>query len=271
MTILEAVRALLHEPMSLQAIYDSLPDLKEHSIRARIYENLGKHFRRIEKGVYVATHEGAACVVVAGDAWEEIKKISTESVDALITDPPYPWINTLLAQGTTRKNEFGFETREIDLALGYELWRALKKGAHAFFFAPAVTALTKPKLDSFLLMLGKCGFQFNKLWVWDKVHFGMGYAGRARHETIVFASKGDPRKPFDLSIADVLTEPRIHISRRIHDAEKPVGLIERLVKFSTKAGETILDCFAGSLSTGVAALKLGRNSIMIEKALQCEK
>jgi site-specific DNA-methyltransferase (adenine-specific) len=267
-TIVEAVHALLREPTHLQEIYAQLPELKEESIRARIYEHLGTHFRRLAKGVYVAVHGEAACVVIGGDAWEELKKIPSGSIDALITDPPYPWIDKHVGKGTTRpRMRWGFKRKNIDINLGLEMWRVLKDGAHALFFCPSVNAGTKRGIDEFIGTLGKCGLRFNKLMIWDKVHMGMGYSGRARHETIVFASKGMPRKPADLSMPDVISEPMVHASKRIHNVEKPVGLLEKLINFSTVTGEVILDCFAGSCPTGVAALKLNRNSIMIEAAL----
>lgn len=268
MTIVEAVHALIREPAHLQEIYAQLPELKEESIRARIYEHLGTHFKRLAKGVYVAVHGKAACVVLSGDAWEEMKKIPSGSIDALITDPPYTWIDKHIGHGTSRpRMRWSFKRKDIDVNLGLEMWRVLKDGAHAFFFCPAITADTKPGVDEFIKTLAKCGLRFNRLWIWDKVHMGMGYSGRARHETIVFASKGVPRKPSNLSIPDLISEPKVHASKRIHDVEKPVGLLEKLVRFSTVTGEVILDCFAGSLSTGTAALKLHRSSIMIEAAL----
>ena len=138
MTILEAIREVLSAdtPTHLQELYQALPDTLEHSIRARIYENLGKHFRRISQGVYVAIEGDAACVVVSGDALEEIRKMPSGSFDALITDPAYPWLNAHLKKGTSRKTKgaWSFKTEEINTDLALEMWRVLKKGAHAFFF-----------------------------------------------------------------------------------------------------------------------------------------
>lgn len=271
MTILEAIREVLSAgtPTHLQELYQALPDTLEHSIRARIYENLGKHFRRISQGVYVAIEGDAACVVVSGDALEEIRKMPSGSFDALITDPAYPWLNAHLKKGTSRKTKgaWSFKTEEINTDLALEMWRVLKKGAHAFFFVPA---LSKETIEPFTLLLDKlkkCGFTFNKLWVWDKVSIGMGYRGRARHEGILFMSKGRPRQACDRSIPDVLAHKSIHPYHRIHETEKPVSLLEAIIRFATNVKDTILDCYAGSCSTGVAALKLGRNAVLVEREL----
>ena len=52
--------------------------------------------------------------------------------------------------------------------------------------------------------------------------------------------------------------------RRIHPAEKPIELLERFIKVSTKENDIILDPFMGSGTTGVACKQLDRNFIGIE-------
>ena len=50
-----------------------------------------------------------------------------------------------------------------------------------------------------------------------------------------------------------------------HICEKPVDILERIIRTTTNPGDTVLDMFAGSGSTGVAAIRAGRNFIGIEK------
>ena len=52
--------------------------------------------------------------------------------------------------------------------------------------------------------------------------------------------------------------------QRIHEAQKPLGLMEFLINLTTKEGQTILDPFMGSGTTGVAALRLKRHFIGFE-------
>ena len=108
------------------------------------------------------------------------------------------------------------------------------------------------------------GFEFNKRWIWDKVVIGMGYNGRNRHEQILFFSKGKRRKPYDLSIPDVLTHKRIPTAKRLHEAEKPVELIMDIMRFSNCKNNLVVDTFAGSLSVAESGLRLGINTISIE-------
>jgi DNA modification methylase len=56
-----------------------------------------------------------------------------------------------------------------------------------------------------------------------------------------------------------------HISATAHPYQKPLSLMQRLIRIYTKPGDTILDPFMGSGTTGVAAIGLGRNFIGIEK------
>jgi site-specific DNA-methyltransferase (adenine-specific) len=269
MTLIDAIREFFHkttEPVHVQDLYTALPGKLQHSVRARIYERLGKEFQRVGRGLYVAIDGPAVCVVAQGDAWEEIQKLETGSIDMVLTDPPYPWIDHFIGKGTTRpRMRWDFERREIDVQLGLEIHRVLKEGAHCFIFVPAETEATRPHINSLIERLGRCGLRFNKRWIWDKVHPGMGYSGRARYEGILFLSKGQKRQPCDHGITDVLSVPLIAACKRRHPTEKPVKLLESIIRFATTAGETVLDIFAGAGTTGLAALGLGRNSIMIEK------
>ena len=104
---------------------------------------------------------------------------------------------------------------------------------------------------------------------------GMGYHYRARVEWICFLGKGK-RRLNDLSVPDLLEFPEVEgaedwwrpsgpdiikarriKSRLAYPTEKPVELIEVLVRQSSQPGELIIDPFMGSGSTGEAALKHG--------------
>lgn len=52
---------------------------------------------------------------------------------------------------------------------------------------------------------------------------------------------------------------------KLHSTQKPLELLYRIIAISSKPGDTVLDPFAGTMTTGVAAKILGRKFIMIEK------
>lgn len=272
----------LTEPFSLQVIYEEFDGEPPHSIRARIYENLGSVFTRIERGVYVTTydHKGSA-LIIEGDTWQKSKELETDSFDCCIVDAPYPALNGQMSVGTTRprnlKGGFDFETKELDEELLAELFRVLKPGGHLWLFAPAAALTNLSDTATYneqqRQLFIQCGFRFNKVFIWDKVSIGMGYVGRARHELIYHFSKGKlnnlggfSRKPNPQHyIHDVLTAKVPRGKNRYHQTAKPPELICDLLQFSTDVGGTVLDPFAGGLVTGAVAIATGRHAVLIEK------
>jgi site-specific DNA-methyltransferase (adenine-specific) len=59
--------------------------------------------------------------------------------------------------------------------------------------------------------------------------------------------------------------PYGHVETRVHTTQKPLALMEALIRDFTDHGELICDPFAGSGTTGVAALRMGRRFIGWEK------
>ncbi len=104
----------------------------------------------------------------------------------------------------------------------------------------------KPLMQKYLadlpdLKVQVCGDTLN---VDKKAHFMSGAAGM---------------------LPTVFDVPPVRKGEKIHQAEKPLMLLEQILNFVTLPGETALDQFAGSGVLGEAALKTGRNSILIEK------
>ena len=77
-----------------------------------------------------------------------------------------------------------------------------------------------------------------------------------------FAKKGKSYEPNKLLARSIITFSREH--KPIHPTQKPVTLMEYLIKTYTNEGETVLDFTMGSGTTGVAAKNLGRKFIGIE-------
>lgn len=79
----------------------------------------------------------------------------------------------------------------------------------------------------------------------------------------------DLRRPFsvtaDVPYTDVWTFPTVQHYKGKHPCEKPLAMMEHIIRASTKPGAVVLDCFAGSGVTGHACRNLGRDFIGIEK------
>jgi len=54
-------------------------------------------------------------------------------------------------------------------------------------------------------------------------------------------------------------------NQKVHPTQMPVNLAVRCILFSTDKGDTVLDPFSGSGTTGVACIKLGRHFMGIER------
>ena len=63
---------------------------------------------------------------------------------------------------------------------------------------------------------------------------------------------------------DVISFSNANRTKQIHPTEKPVDLLEYMIKTYTNEGDTVLDFCMGSGSTGVACINTGRNFIGIE-------
>jgi len=191
------------------------------------------------------------------DAVAWLRALPSESIDLVITDPPYESLEKHRAIGTTTRLKhsksssndwFSIFPNARFPELFAEVFRVLRRNTHFYLFCdPETMFVAKPDAE-------KAGFKFWKPLIWDKLRIGMGYHYRARYECILFFEKGK-RKLSDLGIADILSAPRISGG---YPAEKPSVVSEVLIKQSTEPGELVIDPFMGSGSVGVAAVTNGR-------------
>ena len=196
--------------------------------------------------------------VAQGDAVDWLRTLAPDSVDLVVTDPPYESLEKHRAIGTTTRLKhskassndwFRIFPNARFPELFAEVFRVLRPNRHFYLLCDQETMfVAKPLAEN-------AGFRFWKPLVWDKKRIGMGYHFRSRYELILFFEKGK-RKLNDLSTADVIECPRVFGG---YPAEKPVALSQVLVRQSTQPGETVIDPFMGSGSAGVAALTLGRS------------
>ncbi|HAT7873668.1 TPA: site-specific DNA-methyltransferase [Legionella pneumophila] len=194
------------------------------------------------------------------DAYLWLKTIENESIDLVISDPPYESLEKHRAIGTTTRlknsnsssNEWFPVIKNKQLAMVIkEIYRILRPNSHFYLFCDNETMFyIKPIAE-------KVGFKFWKPIIWDKVNIGMGYHYRSKYENILFFEKGK-RKLNNLSIPDILTCKRIING---YPTEKPVALNEILIHQSSSIGDIVADPFMGSGSVAEAALINGRKFI----------
>lgn len=80
------------------------------------------------------------------------------------------------------------------------------------------------------------------------------------YEDAIRPFKTDSSREF----TDVWSFPSVRPFKGKHPAEKPISLLEHAIEASTYPGDTVLDCFSGSGNTGIAAIKTGRRTVLIE-------
>ncbi len=180
-------------------------------------------------------------------------------MDAIITDPPYG-INYVSKAGARIKND-----QSPFIWFLYDAFRVLKSGESG---RGSLICFTRWDVEqTFIDAMRMAGFNVRSEVIWDKVVHGMGDCKTQfapTHENIIFAIKGKYSFPGHRP-KDVITFSRIIGNQQmVHPTEKPVGLLSNLISSVTKPGDLILDPFAGSGSTLVAAKKTGRRFIGVE-------
>lgn len=198
------------------------------------------------------------------DARDVLAGMTTESVDLVVTDPPYgaEWRSNLRAEQFDMLTGDGSGDRDGIRAIIGETVRLVGQHRHLYVFGP-VDVLEGHKVADVVSL------------VWDKGMLGAGDLTAAwgpQHEPISFTvskhrhagQTGADTVPTRLRKGSVLRFGRPTGRKVRHPSEKPVALLRELVESSSRQGELILDPFAGIGSTGVAAILSGRRAVLIE-------
>ena len=214
--------------------------------------------------------------ITCADCLDILKQLPDKSVDLVCTDCPYH----IISGGCTniprkdepsgifnRRNAFTADTAKSGKLFKHndikfedwlpEVYRVLKDDTHCYIMINA------RNLSELQTKAESVGFEFQQLLVWDK-----GNATPNRYylngcEFILMLRKGAARNINNMGYKNILSIPNT-IGDKCHPTEKPVGLMEILIGNSTNEGDIVLEPFAGSGSTCIAAKNLGRNFIGIE-------
>lgn len=194
-----------------------------------------------------------------GDCIDLLPKIPDESIDSIITDPPY-------FLGMTHNGQRGcFNDIAICKPFYEKLFneynRVLTPAGCLYFFCDWRSyAFYYPIMYSILGV--------KNMLVWDK-KAGTGNYYSYQHELVMFTTK---RHEFNVKgtcsvISDVpsfCSGAKKTNGEKLHPTQKPIELIEKFILHSTTEGNTVLDSFMGSGTTGVASINTGRRFIGME-------
>lgn len=214
-------------------------------------------------------------VVWQGDALERLRTLPAASVDCILTDPPYSsgtrreaakGLRKSMTRGKADAEWFGADSLTV-LGFGWLLrtcaveWqRVLKPGGHALIF------IDWRMLPHLVGAVESADLRHAGVLVWDKTYFGMGSCFRNQHEMILHFTNGVGTPPRRHDVGNVLAcKP---IRNGCHPTEKPVDLLRTLLSVVCPANGLVLDCFAGSGSTLVAAQQEGMHFLGIEREVE---
>lgn len=269
-----------YDSFSLKEAYEKNSDKPQETVRARIYENLGKKFERVTKGVYRAIDcDGEQCVLIEGDG-RDLSMIADSSIDCILTD--HPWLDSKSNKGGTRAFAM-YDCFRYTLEDFKEKARVLKDGCFLVEVLPAENENNYEYLYQIKQYAREAGFLYYSKVTWKKGTFVSNTGRKAKNsQDIMIFSKGKARSMrFDKKKSDKTGEKHymsgcngmlptmfdvqpVSKKDRIHQSELPVQLCEEILDYVTYEGEIVLDFFAGSGAVGVAALNKKRSCILIE-------
>ena len=189
--------------------------------------------------------------VIGGDCLSVLPQLPTGSVDLVLTDPPY-LVRYRSRDGRSVLND---DTDAWLIPAFTEAYRVLKRDGFCVSFCGFTQA------ERFIAAWKAAGFRVLEHLVWRKRYPSSTGFLRRYHEQAYLLAKGTPRRPYAL-LPSVL-EWR-YTANTLHPTQKPVGALMPLVMAFSQVGDVILDPFAGSGSTAVAAELLGRRYIAME-------
>jgi site-specific DNA-methyltransferase (adenine-specific) len=189
--------------------------------------------------------------VIQGDCAQVLKTLPGHSVDFVLTDPPY-LVRYEDRAGRTVRNDGG--SGQV-LAAFTDVYRVLKPNSLCVSF------YGWNRVDTFFAAWKRAGFAPVGHIVFRKNYASSQRFLRYAHESAYVLAKGRPELPAD-PINDVL--PWRYSGNHGHPTEKSVETLKPVIDAFTKAGDVVLDPFAGSGSTLIAAALLQRHYLGIE-------
>ena len=207
--------------------------------------------------------------IIYGDCLTEMKQIESGSVDLILTDPPY---------NIARKNNFhtmgraGIDFGEWDK--GFDLFsyideipRILSKNGSVIIFNDW------KNVGEIARYCESVGLEIKDMLRWVKSNPMPRNRDRryiTDYETAIWCVNKNAKWIFNRQ-DEAYQRPEFKGSltpkseKTEHTTQKPLWLMKDILKIHSNEGDTVLDMFAGSGTTGIACMEMNRNFIMIEK------
>ena len=202
--------------------------------------------------------------ILLGNCLDLMPQIDGQSVDLIITDPPYK----MTKNGKSCRPNYMPASLSENLFEGklpdtyswmYECFRVLKDGTHFYTFANINS------IQDYLNQAQKVGFKLHNIisMIKDTKMPNRWYLKYT--EFVLFFRKGAAKPIRDMTSRDYeFVKTPTAKTGKLHITEKSYDFIEKLVRNSSEENDLVLDCFMGSGTTCLAAKKLNRQFIGIE-------
>ena len=222
----------------------------------------------------------ANSTIYNGDCTVEMQKIANDSVDLILTDPPYNLGNFMINRSTNlakmRENFFanaGWDNLEFDEwvermdSFFEDAARIIKTGGSMIIFMSII------KVETIIKLAEKHGFYYKTTGIWHKLNpmprnMNLHFVN-STEAWIYFTYKkktgtfnNGNKMIHDFIETSVVSNGEKKAGK--HPTQKPIALLEHFVKLLSNEGDLVVDPFMGSGSTGVVCKKMGRNFVGVE-------
>ena len=206
-----------------------------------------------------------------GDCLELMRDMGTESIDLIVTDPPYKVAtggvpnetNNVILNKNRPKGILTEHSQLIKIIPKFSDWipecyRVLKNGSHAYFM------INSSNLTELANGIEKAGFKIHNILTWKKNNCTPSQFYMKNCEFVIFCRKGKAKYINNIGDNKTVHEFNNISGKKVHPTEKPIELMKFYIENSSEENDTVLDPFMGSGSTGVACVNTFRNFIGFE-------
>ena len=228
--------------------------------------------------------------VFQGDCADLFAQLPDNSVDLVLTDPPYKDYQSNRPVAHDKVTAISMDTFDLPRFIR-ESERVLKPGCHFYCWCdhlsfPAIFEAIQERTRDVKPRQAAQRLRYKNCLIWVKNNHGSGdlqgnYA--PQHELVIYASKGRTRplqsakRPSNVFF-ERDNQGRISFYSKVsnyrfqHGTSKPLAILQRMIQASSMPGELVLDPYGGSLSTAEAAQREGRLYLVGElDAGHCER